>query len=141
MKSIINAHNQKILNKNNKIPKLCNCKNNTVFPFNKKCLLKGVYKATVTNGNHTKEYIGSTGVSYKTRLNETMHSFKPNNGGQTTLSKYFRKIEGNVKIQCTILHSTNNGVSLKPEKCSICNLERLSIAKADSNKTLNTRNE
>ena len=30
---------------------------------------------------------------------------------------------------------------LKPENCSICNLERLTIAEADRKKALNTRNK
>ena len=46
----------------------------------------------------------------------------------------------NVKIQWTILHSTKNDVPLRSENCSICNLERLAIAEAERNKTLNTRN-
>ena len=81
------------------------------MPSNRKCLLRvrGVYKATITKGNETEEYIGSTGVSFKTRFNQHMHSFKPNNSTQTTMSKYFKKFEDkkNVKIQWTTLHSTN----------------------------------
>ena len=72
-----------------------------------------------------------------------MHSFKPNNSTQTTLSKYFKKFEDtdNVKIQWTILHSTYYDVPHKPENFSIYKLEILAIAEADWNKTLNTRNE
>ena len=92
MKSIINTHNKKILNGSNNEPKLCICKKNIICPFNRKCLLKG--KAAITKGNVTKEYIVSTGVSFKT-------SFKPNNSTQTSVSKYFRKFEDkeNVKVQ------------------------------------------
>ena len=82
----LNPHNQKILNKSNKESKLCNCKMNTICLFNRKCLLKGVYKATITKGNETKEYIGSTGVSFKTRFNQHIHSSKYNNITQTTMS-------------------------------------------------------
>ena len=46
--------------------------------FNRKYFLKIVYKETVTNGIETKEYIGSSGVSFKTRFNQYMHNFKPN---------------------------------------------------------------
>ena len=92
MKSFINAQNKQILNESNNEPKLCNCKKNIICPFNRKCLLKG--KAAITKGNVTKEYIVSTGVSFKT-------SFKPNNSTQTSVSKYFRKFEDkeNVKVQ------------------------------------------
>ena len=101
-----------------------------------------MYKVTITNENDSKEYIGSTGVSFKTRYNQHIHSFKPNNSTQTTLSNYFRKIDNkdNVKIEWTILHKTNNDVPLKHESCFICNLERLAIGEADRNKPLNTRN-
>ena len=79
IKSIINVHKKKLLNERNNEPsKLCNCKKNAVCPFNRKCLPKGVYKAPITKGNETKEYIGSTGVSFKTRFNQHIHSFKPN---------------------------------------------------------------
>ena len=65
--------------------------NITVCPFNRTCLLKGGYKARITKGNEIKEYIGSTGVSFKSRFNQYMHSFKPNKSTQTTLFKYFIK--------------------------------------------------
>ena len=59
------------------------------------------------------------------------------------MSKYFRTIanKDNVKIEWIILHKINNGVPLKPESCSICNLEKLTIAEADKNKALYTINE
>ena len=101
-----------------------------------------VYKASITKGNETKEYIGPTSVSFKIRFNQHIHGFKPNNSTQTTLSKHFKKFDDkeNVKIQWTILQSTNNNVPIRPDNCSICNLERLAIAEADRNETLNTRN-
>ena len=75
MKSTINAHNLKVLNKNFKQSKFSNCKKNVVFPLKRNCLLKGVYKATITNGNDSKEYIGSTAVSFKIRYNQHIYSF------------------------------------------------------------------
>ena len=77
--------------------------------FNRKYFLKIVYKETVTNGIETKEYIGSSGVSFKTRFNQHMHNFKPNNSTQTILYKYLCKIKDNEKIQWTIFHNSNNG--------------------------------
>ena len=38
-------------------------------------------------------------------------------------------------------YNTNNDVPLRPDNCSISTFERLTIAYADNNKTLNTRNE
>ena len=53
-----------------------------------------------TNENEPEEYMDSTGVSFKIRYNQHIHSFKPNNSTRTTLSKYFRKNynKDNVKI-------------------------------------------
>ena len=66
IKSIINSHNHKIL-RSNDTDKTSNCRDKITCPFNGECLDKGVYKATVLNGNETKEYYGSTGVSFKKR--------------------------------------------------------------------------
>ena len=41
------------------------------------------------------------------------------------------------KKQWTILYNTKIDVPLKTENYSICNLERLAIAEADRNETLN----
>ena len=62
IKNIINSHNDKIL-RSNDTKKTCNCRDKVSCPFNGECL----YKATVLNGNKTKEYYGSTGVSFKER--------------------------------------------------------------------------
>ena len=77
IKSIKNAHNKRILNARNNEPKLCNCKKNVIYTFNEKCLLKGVYKETITKGNETKEYTRSTGVSFKTKLISIYTDFNP----------------------------------------------------------------
>ena len=53
IKSIINAHNHKLLRPNH-AEKTCNCKEKQLCPFNGECLSKGVYKATILNGNETK---------------------------------------------------------------------------------------
>ena len=55
IKSIINSHNHKIL-RSNDTNKSCNCRDKISCPFNGECLYKGVYKATILNGNETKEY-------------------------------------------------------------------------------------
>ena len=122
MKSIVNAHNLKLLPNNQSFSKkawYAHSVENACF--------KGVYKASIiTNGNDSKEHISSTGASFKTKYNQHMHSFKPNNSTQTTLSKYFKTIDNkdNMKIEWTILHKTTKGVPLSTESCSICNLEK-----------------
>ena len=70
MRNIINAHNKKILETENEAKRTCNCRNKTNCPFNNECLLKGVYIANVRE----KEYIGSTGTSFKTRWQQHKYS-------------------------------------------------------------------
>ena len=70
VRSVSNSHNKKILETENKAKRTCNCRNKTNFLFNGECLLKGVYIAKVRE----KEYIGSTGTSFKTRWQQHKHS-------------------------------------------------------------------
>ena len=141
IKSIINAHNHKLLRPNN-AEKTCNCKEKQLCPFNGECLSKGVYKATIINGNETKEYFGSTGVSFKKRYTQHKYSFKSLNSNQTTLSNYVRKNNSSdLKIFWSIISKASNVTPKKPEQCTICNLERMAIAEANRVKCLNKRNE
>ena len=73
IKVIIQKHNKKTLNrilykeknKTNDTP-TCNCRSKNSCPLNNKCLIKNViYKATVISNKETKEYIGSTGKTFK----------------------------------------------------------------------------
>ena len=65
LKSIIQAHNKKVLSKQSLTAKLYNCRKTPQCPFNGQCLQKGIHKATISHQNVTKKYIGSTGVSFK----------------------------------------------------------------------------
>ena len=69
-RNIINSHNKKILEAENKTKITCNCRNKTNCPFNGECLLKSVYIAKVRE----REYIGSTGTSFKTRWQQHKHN-------------------------------------------------------------------
>ena len=89
-KRIIISHIHKIL-RSNVTPKTFNCKKKITCHFNGDCLLKGVYKTIIRNGNKTKEYINSTGVSFKARYTQHRRSFKSSSSSQSTLSKYVRK--------------------------------------------------
>ena len=73
IKVIIQKRNIKTLNnifnkekiKFNNAP-TCNCRSKSSCPLNNKCLIKNViYKATVISNKETKEYIGSTGKTFK----------------------------------------------------------------------------
>ena len=101
--------------------------------------LKGVYKAEVSD----KQYIGSTGTSFKTRWQQHKHSILKKL--QTTaLAKFttsnnieFFEIEWQMlfKINCSVPRKTDN------YNCFICNLERIAIAKAERDKALSVRKE
>ena len=74
MRNIINSHNKKILEAENKTNITCNCRNKMNCPINGECLLKGVYKAKVRD----KEHISSTGVFLKQGDNNTSTAFSRN---------------------------------------------------------------
>ena len=141
MKNIINSHNRKILQKKKPLEKLCNCRDRFKCPFNGECLHKGIYKTTIFCKNGYKEYIGSTGVTFKSRYNQHKPSFN-SSSNQTTLSKFYKRNKNEISdIKWTILHKIKGNVPERSDKCSICNLERMAIAEMDREKSLNVRNE
>ena len=142
MKNIINSHNRKILKKKNLLAKYCNCRERSKCPFNGECLNKGIYKATICYKNGYKEYIGSTGVSFKSRFNQHKYSLNNDKGNQTTLSKFYKRNKDEItEIKWSILHKVKGNIPERSDKCSICNLERMAIAEMDREKSLNIRNE
>ena len=83
IRNVINSHNKKILEVENKAKRTCNRRNKTNCLFNGECLLKGVYLAKVRE----KIYIGSTGTSFKTRWQQHKHSILKK-AQTTTLAKF-----------------------------------------------------
>ena len=106
--------------------------------FNGECLFKGVYKAKVRD----KEYIGSTGNSFKTRWQQHKHSIIKKLQQTTALTKSatLNNIEFS-EIEWQMLFKINCSVPRKTDNCTICNLERMAIAEADRDKALNIRKE
>ena len=88
LKPIIKAQNKKVISVLSPTDKPCNCRNGTQCPFNGQCSQKELYKATTSHKNLTKEYVGSGGLSLKTRYNLHKLSLKPNESTKTTLSSY-----------------------------------------------------
>ena len=124
IKSIINSHNHKTLRCKD-TTKTCNCKNKTLCPFSGECL----FKATIINGNKTKEFYGSTGVYLKKRNTQHKHSFKSGNNPQTALFKYIRiNSINNIVIIWSVINKVFKMAPQKSEMCWICNLERMAIA-------------
>ena len=142
IKNIINSHNRKILKENKTSIKNCNCRMKNKCPFDGHCLKKGIYKATVLCSKGNKEYIGSTGVSFKVRYNQHKYSLDSKKSNQTTLSKFYKINRKDItNIKWSILHEVNEYIPDRNDNCSICNLERMAIAEMDREKSLNVRNE
>ena len=93
--------------------------------------------------NEVKEYIGSTGNTFKTRFNQHKSSFRTKNKS-TELAKYIADLEaGKTKfeIKWNILQKIKINSTTGVNGCTLCNLERLELARADRRKALNKRNE
>ena len=88
MKNIINLLNKRILKVENLCTKDCNCRNKTKNPINRYCVEKGIYKATKYSLKGNKEFVRSTGISFKSRFNQHQYSLNSDKGIQTTQSKF-----------------------------------------------------
>ena len=120
IKVIIQKHNKKTLNnvfnkeeksKTNDTP-TCNCRSKNSCPLNNNCLIKNViYKATVTSNNEIKEYIGSTGNTFKSRWYNHNHSVNNYKENGTELAKYIWFLKNNnieYDIKWSIIHHMIN---------------------------------
>ena len=68
IKTTIQIHNRKYLKANNHEDdkKLCNCRIKTKCLLNNNCLIENViYKVTINSTNGTRNYLGSTGGTFK----------------------------------------------------------------------------
>ena len=86
MGQIIQAHNKKIINNNNSKPEeRCNCIKKNECPLPGKCTAKNIiYRAKVKSPNETKEYIGLTSITFKTRFGLHKSSFNNKNNQHST---------------------------------------------------------
>ena len=148
VESIIKSHNARILRQLNMTTnntKTCNCRNKGECPLEGNCLAEGViYKATLSTSKGEMDYIGSTGCTFKKRFSGHKYTIThQNQQNNTELSKYFwkQKDKGEEpKIKWRILHKIR--MPDKQQKiCALCNLERIEIASAKRNRTLNKRKE
>ena len=119
VKSAISRHNNQMLSKTKITPETenCNCQKPSECPLNKKCLSSNiVYKAVVTSAGEgeTKEYIGMTATTFKTRYRNHKKSFNYTRYEKdTALSKHIWELkrsnnDGNhmVHSQARLLIST-----------------------------------
>ena len=153
IKVIIQKHNKKVLCKTNKSEEekshsnstsLCNCRSKNLCPLDNKCLIKNViYKATISSANETKNYIGSTGNTFKNRWYNHNNSFKNYKENGTELAKYVWHLKNsniNYNIKWNILHHIGEIRNIH-NICKTCVLEKIEIANAKKNTNLNKRYE
>ena len=148
VKSIIMAHNGKVLRKHNeKVKKIkeCNCRKKNDCPVENKCLQENViYRATVNSSKGTRTYVGSTGNTFKERYGGHKASFnKKADKNKTELAKYVWELKDNgtkFELKWEIVYKSGSRYNRK-YGCNLCNLEKIEIMKADNNFSLNKRKE
>ena len=144
MRSIIQAHNQKLLSGTQQPPqKTCNCRKKDECPVQGNCLRPVVYKATIKVGEEEKTYIGSTN-NFKNRFSAHKNSFKNNNNKNATALSTFiweRNLNPNPAIKWEIVRVVE---PYKPghNSCELCLAEKVAISSQSNNPNcLNKRTE
>ena len=88
---MIKYHNKKVINKDAKEPKLCNCRVKSESCLNGQCQVTGIiYKCTVLSPDKpNKVYLGTAEDDFKKRFYNHRTSFdNETSANDTTLSKY-----------------------------------------------------
>ena len=89
IKNLIQKHNQKYFKTKNdgEIETLCNFRTKNKCPINIKCLVF-TYKATIRSENKTKNYLGSTGGTFKKIWYNHISDFENCKDNGTEIWKY-----------------------------------------------------
>ena len=152
MKSLINTHNTKLLNKtveqtqtlaNSK--KTCNCRIKQECPLQGNCLARTVvYKATITTQTTTKTYVGSTEATFKKRYYAHKADMnKQANRNNTTLANFVWDAKDRGEEPTVTWQILKNCKSYRcgTRKCDLCLTEKLMILKEKGPSSLNRRSE
>ena len=132
MSSMIKSHNKKVINKDVKESKSCNCRVKSECPLNGQCQVTDIiYKCTVLSPDKpNKVYLGTAEGDFKKRFYNHRKSF--NNEGSandTTLSKYIWELKETSNSNPTLIWSIAKKVppySNLSKKC-LCLHEKLEI--------------
>ena len=146
MASIIARHNKALTRppfQTNQTP--CNCRKPNKCAMKGKCLTENiVYKCEVKTKNSTKEYIGITASSFKTRYTAHKASFvHEDKSHNTALSTHI----WNLKNKNTVYRTNWSILKQAPSysknirQCQLCLTEKTYISIANKKVTLNKRNE
>ena len=151
MKTIISAHNKKILSQDTATPgptqqqeRTCNCRKKPECPLEGKCLQANVvYQASVTTEATNESYVGLA-TNFKDRYRNHMTSFRhANRRNETELSKYIWTLKDARKpfrVQWKVL-ATCKPYDNMSKKCNLCLKEKFFIICRNDLCTLNKRNE
>ena len=149
IKSIINAHNRKVLYPSPTIGRrTCNCINTSQCPLQQRCLSNNIlYQANITplgENSETKVYYGICETTFKLRYANHKKSFSHRNRkSDTELSNEFWRIKDNkhnANITWEIL-GRHQAYNTSSKRCSLCLNEKLKIALHRDNNMLKRRTE
>ena len=146
MKTIINNHNNKILQEETLNARLCNCKNKNQCPLEGRCLTKDIVYAanvTTTSDQKTKTYIGISETEFKTRYRNHQKSLNHRRYEKDTeLSKFvwaLRDQDINFEIKWSILRRSPSYNPIS-KSCSLCLTEKLLLCNyKDKENLINSR--
>ena len=133
MSSMIKSHNKKVINKDVKESKSCNCRVKSECPLNGQCQVTDIiYKCTVLSPDKpNKVYLGTAEGDFKKRFYNHRKSF--NNEGSandTTLSKYIWELKETSNSSPTLVWSIAKRLPSYfniSKKCLLCLHEKLKI--------------
>ncbi|KAJ8029039.1 hypothetical protein HOLleu_28333 [Holothuria leucospilota] len=147
IKSIVDAHNKKIMKAQMPAPETnpCNCRNENDCPLDGKCRTANVvYQATVKSNYREETYVGLTENTFKLRLANHQQSFtKEKYRNQTELSKYVWTLKNSntdFKIHWKILAHAPSYSNVS-KRCNLCMMEKFYIICYPEMASLNQRSE
>ena len=147
MGHIISRHNKYVM-KDEPITNApeCNCRrsNKDSCPMNGNCQAKAIiYKATVTGDGKEMDYYGLCEKAFKTRYGNHKQALNNREYQQTKLSEYVWKLKDKKKVYEIKwkIEQRSNAYLNGSRKCNLCLSEKLVIALAEKNRTLNERSE
>ena len=150
MKSIINAHNMKILKPAAEVnyQRKCNCKKKDECPLNQNCLQSClVYEATISSNEpeyRPMVYIGLCEPTFKQRYGVHKTSFNNERyRNSTTLSAEYWRIKDKNFTPSVTWRKIRHAPAYSPEsrKCQLCLCEKTEIACYPHSNLLNKRTE
>ena len=133
MSSMIKSHNKKVINKDVKESKSCNCRIKSECPLNSQCQVTDIiYECTVLSlDKPNKVYLGTAESDFKKRFYNHRKSFNnEGNGNDTALSKYIRELNKTSNSNPALILSIAKKVppdSNISKKCLLCLHEKLKI--------------